>query len=438
MRLALERSGATRWFLLLLLTGLALLALEQFRNGEGGWRISPDAGPRLIVTGVARNYGEALASLNEHLGSATRRAAELDDGWLIHDIAARAWLFRARLTGSYDDYAQAEAAFRRSEGMADPGTGPHMTGAILSFGMHRLGEAERYLDAIGRYAVPPDPGDRAEQRALRGDIAFYRGDYAAARAHYDEADRIAPGTADFRRGIFLSKTGRPDEAERFFDVSERRLASPTRQARGFYELQRGILDLERGRLDEAMAHFRRADRIFPGHWLIEEHMAEVLTLQGKFDEAERRYRDIVRRTGHPEFIDALAGIAEERGDTAAARRFYAQSREIWRQRLRLFPEAAYGHAIDHCLASRDWPCALDLARRNHANRPYGDAKVALAQALLGSGRAEEARTVLEPALASPWRTADLHRTAADIYAALGRTEAAADHDRRARAINPLV
>jgi tetratricopeptide (TPR) repeat protein len=426
----------TRWLFLLLLAGLALLGLERFWAGRN-LPVPESPTPRLVVTGAADNYAEALAGLNLHRDSAVQRAEALNDGWLIHDIAARAWLFRARLTGSYDDFAAAEAAFRRGEAMADPGTGPHMTGAILSFGMHRLGEAERYLGAIERYAVPPDAGDRAEQRAMRGDIAFYRGNYARALTLYDEADRIAPGTADFRRAIFLSKTGRVDDAERYFALSERRLASPTRQVRSFHELQRGILDLERGRLDEAMAHFRRADAIFPGYWLIEEHVAETLALQGRPAEAERLYRDVIRKTGHPEFMDALAGLLSEAGRAAEARQLTQRAWDAWQRRLKLFPEAAYGHAIDHCVDKGDWACALDLARRNHAARPYGGAKTALARALLGNGRAEEARQAIEPVLASPWRTADLHRTAADIYAALGRTADAATQDRLAKSINPL-
>src|SRR3546814_2444924 len=80
-------------------------------------------------------------------------------------------------------------------------------------------------------------------------------------------------------------------------------------------------------------------------------------------------------------------------------------RSEWTRRLRLLPEAAYGHAIDHCLATEKWDCALDLARRNHANRSYGEAKVLLAEALFRSGRLAEAREAIDQVLASPWRTA---------------------------------
>jgi tetratricopeptide (TPR) repeat protein len=232
--------------------------------------------------------------------------------------------------------------------------------------------------------------------------------------------------------------GAPAEAEHFFDRSERELQSPTAQVRAYHELQRGILDLERGRLDDALAHFRRADRVFPGHWLIEEHIAEVATLQGRLDEAEAMYRDIVRRTGHPEFMDALAGIAAERGDAAARDAWSRRAAAVWRQRLAQFPEAAYGHAIDHCLDKGDRACALSLAERNHQARPYGDAKVKLAQALLLNGRLDEARRMIDTALASPWRTADLHKVASDIYAAGGERAEAARQLAAARSINPLV
>ena len=45
--------------------------------------------------------------------------------------------------------------------------------------------------------------------------------------------------------------------------------------------------------------------------------------------------------------------------------------------------------------------------------------VALARALLGSGRIGEARAMIETVLASPWRTTDLHRAASEIYTASG-------------------
>lgn len=422
-----------RWIALTAVAALLILALEWLRSAPAGVGMPEQrpAGP-LRVAGVAKDYQQALDAVNLHLGSATSRAEAANDEWLLHEVAARAWLSRARLTGSFEDYRAAEIEFRRSESMAAPRTGPHMTGAMLSFSMHRLSAATDYLDRIAEYAVPPDAEDLAEARALRGDIAFYRGEYSEAMRLYDEADGIAPGTADFRRAIFHSKTGRPALSEQYIDRAESRLVSPTRQNLSFLELHRGILDLDRRHLADALVHFRRADNIFPGNWLIEEHIAEVAALKGELDTAERLYADIVRRTGHPEFIDALAGIAAQRGDETARKRLVGQAALAWKKRLKLFPEAAYGHAVDHCIGKRDWACALDLAQRDHLARPYGDSKIALARALLGSGRRAQARILIEAVLASPWRSIELHRTAAAIYAAEGMTDAAARQYRLAR------
>lgn len=434
---AAPRSGLLKWVMLALLALAALWAMDRWLNSDPAptartWPDSPYSG-----SAPPSSYPEAMQRADVGIVNAQKAAGAASDQWLMHEILASELLSRAQLSGSYEDYAAAERALADAFKVAVKGSGPHMMQASLDFSMHRLAKAESQLAAIDGYAVPPDPGDRAEIAAMRGDIAFYSGDYQGALVKYDEADALVPGAASFRRAIHAARTGSIDQADAYFAEAERAYRSPTRQTKGYMALQRGILDLDRGRLDDAMAHFKEADQIFPGRWLIEEHIAEVLNLQGKTRESEKLYRDIVRRTGHPEFIDALAGIAEARGDKAAAKRLYDQAWSIWTRRLKLFPQATYGHAIDHCVARRDWPCALQLAQKNHEARPYGEAKIALAAAMLGNGRVAEARAMIETVLASRWRTADLHSIAADIYTASRMTEKAAEQLRLARAINPL-
>lgn len=432
------RLAAMKWWIMAAAVIAMLWVVDRSRNDDAMpaamvWQDSPFSG-----SGPPRSYSEAITRADLAIRNAYTAAQARADQWLMHEILASERLARAQMSGSYDDYAAAQRALEAAFKVAVPGSGPHMMQASLDFSMHRLASAEAQLAAMDRYAVPPDPGDRAEMAAMRGDIAFYRGQYQAALAHYDRADRLVPGAASFRRAIFAARTGDVDAADAYLVEAERAYRSATPQTRSYMELQRGILDLDRGRLNEAMAHFRKADSLFPGRWLIEEHIAEVLNLQGRAGESEALYRAIVRRTGHPEFIDALAGIAEARGDTAEARRLYARSWAIWTKRLEQFPEATYGHAIDHCMAKRDWPCALRLAEANHQARPYGEAKIALARALLGNGRTDAARGMIEQALASRWRTPDMHSAAAAIYQASGMAEKAAEHRRRARAMNPLA
>lgn len=433
-----SRLAAYKWWILALVViaaswAAARLAADNSTPVQYDWQDSPFSG-----SGPPRSHGEAMKKADIAVANARSAATAHADQWLMHEIHAAELLGRAQLSGSYDDYAAAQAALDSAFKVAVKGSGPHLMQASLDFSMHRLARAEAQLAATDAYAVPPDPGDRAEIAAMRGDIAFYRGQYQAALARYDEADALVPGASGFRRAIFAARTGDIDLADRYLVEAERAYRSPTPQTRAYMALQRGILDLDRGRLGAALAHFEQADQLFPGRWLIEEHIAEVLTLQGKTAKAEALYRAIVRRTGHPEFIDALAGIAEARGDKAAAARLYARSSAIWTRRLKQFPEATYGHAIDHCIAKGDWPCALQLAERNHDARPYGEAKIALARALLGNGRVAEARAMIEQVLASRWRTADTHSAAADIYQASGLTDKAAAQRKQARAINPLA
>src|SRR5687768_16374599 len=119
------------WIAIAGAAALLLLALAWLEGGPGPVREPEQQVMRSSRTaGLANNYEQALAAANLHVASAGERAAASDDEWLLHETAARAYLFRARLTGSYSDYFAAERELRRAESMAVPGTGPHMTGAM--------------------------------------------------------------------------------------------------------------------------------------------------------------------------------------------------------------------------------------------------------------------------------------------------------------------
>lgn len=423
------------------LTGAGLVALERLLAPDvpplpAAPAPFPVAGRLAAPTAAARDYAEAKAKADIAVMSADERARAAGDQWLVLEALAVAYMNRGRLTGSFDDYAAAQAALDRAFAVADPATGPHLTQASLDFTMHRLARAEAMLAAIDRYVVPADPGDRAEITLIRGDIAFYRGDYRGALARYAEAQATDPDAGvDFRRAVHAARTGDVDVAKSRFDRAEALAHRLTPQSRANLELQRGVLELERGRYGQALAHFRRADAMFPDWWLIEEHIAEVTALIGDAAEAEQLYLDIVRRTGNPEFMDALAGLARARGDAAAAKAWTRRARPLWERRLAQFPEAAYGHAIAHFAESGDTARALDLARRNATARPYGEAEVELAAALLAAGRAAEAKPIIDRALGSDWRTPALHATASQVYAVLGLIEPAAAQRRLALAAN---
>jgi hypothetical protein len=128
-------------------------------------------------------YPDALARTNAILVGAVGLAEQHRDEWLFQERLANAHIARARLTGSFADYAAADAALRRAFALAPKGAGPHQTQAALDMGLHRLQPASDMLDAIDRYAVPVEAEIRTELAGARGDIAFYRGETLPDVAH---------------------------------------------------------------------------------------------------------------------------------------------------------------------------------------------------------------------------------------------------------------
>ncbi|MCA9691674.1 MAG: hypothetical protein R3A51_18580 [Nannocystaceae bacterium] len=382
------------------------------------------------------SYDEALAQLDSALEYDLRVAERTPKGWITLERAAGRLLERAALTGSFDDYARAEELIDRAFAIGRAGAGPFATRARLNFSLHRLPRVDPDLEAMSR-RISQDNHYKARLAGLRADVAFQRGQYADALAGYEEALALREDfTGIVRLAHYRWKTADFDGALALYAKAEALLEDEPGRTLAWLHLQRGLMCLDRGRYDEAMTHYDASAAALPGYWLVDEHIAEILTLQGKTDEALARYRDIVERTGNPEFMDAIAGILLERGEEREGQLMVARARAAYDAMLARYPEAAYGHALEHFLEFGSQERALTLARENHALRPGADAKILLAQALLGAGEVKEARARIDEALASPIRTADLHRTAAAVARAEGDETGALAQEALARAINP--
>lgn len=440
-RLTLARVGLT--LTLTCLNGLPALA------AGGALRVSPPAlpehDPKLPFVPAPDppvqfpqdgELTDALQELDVAILSALQHASESGRGWQQLASAASLYMRRARLSGSYDDYANAEAALERAFLRAPEHGGPIELRAQLNFSLHRLPRVDEDLAQMER-RILQDNEYKARRVGLAADVAFQRGRYAAAREGFAEAlalDRDISSRS--RMAVYLWKTGSFDQAEQLYDEATASQREDVGTTAAWLHLQRGLMDLERGRYEDALGHYRLAERALPGYWLVEEHIAEILTLLGQTDDALALYHDIIARTNNAEFMDAVAGILRERGDELGARAMIDRARAIYEKQLARYPEAAYGHALEHFLEFGSQERALTLARENHALRPGADAKILLAQALLGAGEVKEARARIDEALASPIRTADLHRTAAAVARAEGDETGALAQEALARAINP--
>lgn len=432
--LGIRSRGVRRAVLLAAVTAILLVLAHWLVPGDA-WR-SLSAPPRPPTKGAPLSYDEAVSRANGLLVGAEDLARTRGGEWMVQDRLANVLIERARLTGSFDDYAAAQQALDRAFATAPAGSGPHMTEAALAFGLHRLAAAEAALNAIDRYAVPAEAEVRAEVAATRCDIAFYRGDYAGALRRC----RGSGGSEDtgdaFRLAVYLGKTGHTDEALTSLDRAQRDMAFPTAQGLANLDLLRGALELQRGAWDRASADFARADKVFPGYWLAEAHRAQMLALAGKRAEAIARFEAIAARAKSPEVMDALAGLYRAQGDFPRSKAWSDRAGAVWQTRLRQIPEAAWGHAIEHELAFGDPARALDLAQRDYAARPYGGSAIALAWAYIANNRPADALRAVDKVAASPWVSADEHIVAAQAHALLGESDAADAEQQKALAINP--
>ncbi len=346
----------------------------------------------------SRPFADTLAALDAELAGLERRIDQRSPQWLLESQLAQGLLQRARLTGDLDDYVDAQAAIDRAFAIAPEGSGPFLARASLNYTLHRLDRVEGDLVRAERAILVSDD-TRAAILRLRAGLLLQRGFAGGAAALYEQAqdlDETSSGHGSL--AMAQLRQGKWTEAEASLDAAEASYHGRSVEPLAWITLHRGIFDLERDRLDEALAHYEDALAIMPGWWLAEEHVAEIHVLQGRGDQAVAMYEDIVARTGLPEFMDAIAGVLEAKGDDDGARTWRLRARSVYERQLALFPEAAAGHALGHYLEAGDSVVrAVALAESNAELRPNAEALALLAEAYEAAGRTADARWALQRA-----------------------------------------
>lgn len=372
-------------------------------------------------------YETELRSLEAAIEDAKRLVERQKDDGLLPIEAGGLFLERARLTGDYEDYERAESQLAVAKARAGKGMYPCLAQARLHYTLHRLKAAGAALDTCASNV------DRSEIAALRADIAFHSGRYAEAEGVYRAlVNQVGLPQHYIRLALYRNKTGSPGEAAALLEAAERRYHGTSATMKSWLKLQRGLIALDRGRFDEALALYRLASEALPGWWLVDEHIAEVQQLGGDAKAAKALYEDVIRRTGSPEFMDALAAIHASEGRADDAKRLRERARPIYEKRLERFPEAAAGHALDHFLGDpASAKKALLLARKNFETRPYGEAAIALARAWMLNGDPKPAVSLLEAHASRGWDTAELHWVLGEALLKAGQRERALGAQSRA-------
>ena len=375
-----------------------------------GWGLAvgrPPA-PRAVEQGqvpgafVKPTFERLLRDNNEAITSGESQTNGPLESALAPLVMVGLYTERARLAGDYADYGRAEDLLARLQPRFGATDGVCLARAKLHYTLHRLAQAKAVLDGC------PGLTRTGDDILLRADIAFYSGRYKDAGIIYRAlVNQLGTPQAYIALALYRAKTGSPGEASAFMEAAEQRYHGGSPLQESWFALQRGLIELDRGAYDRARAMYALADERLPGYWLNDEHMAEATRLKGDTPAAKQLYEKVVKATGAPEYLDALATLAAQSGDAKTAKDMLDRAEAIYTERAKRFPEAIAGHALAHYLSAAPQPAkALALADANYANRPYGDAAIALAKAQLLNARPREAARLLEHELAQGWDTAE--------------------------------
>jgi tetratricopeptide (TPR) repeat protein len=377
------------------------------------------------------DYDRELGRIDEALGG--RPGATLaGPGGLTPTRIAYLRYRRATTTGRLEDVRAAEHAIAAAFDADGPSDDLLLLKANLDFRAHRLDATKAGLARLSRRA------DRVQVRLLATDVALQEGRHDEARASYTAAiERTRTWDGLARLAYLEARTGSPDVADRLYADAQEELTAKEMRAYAWVELQRGLVHLRRGRHDQAMAHYQQARRAYSGDWVVDEHVAELLGAQGKFDEAAALYEQVIARAPRPELQHALGDLYARMGRQDRAVAWYAEALRAYLDSAARGEVHYYQHlAMFYADVREDGAEAVRWARRDVALRPNPATHEVLAWALYRDRRIAEALDAMARALGAGVVDAHLFFHAGMMSLAAGRSEEGMGWLRRAAEVNP--
>ena len=304
--------------------------------------------------------------------------------------------------------------------------------ANIHFKLHRLDEVEKDFEASDDLRQSP-PG-----RALKADLDFQRGRYDAARTEYEkliEEERTWDALA--RLAYLNFKMGDFGEADRLYDEAVDELTAKEMRHYSWVELQRGVVDLTRGDYEKAREHYQNAARAYSGHWMVDEHVAELLAAEGNSEEAVAMYQRVIARVPRPDFQQALGELYLSIGKTAEAKPLLASAESAFLESARQGEVHYYHHLADlYADVLEDGSRAVEWAQKDLELRRNFSTLAAMAWALYRAGEFSKALQLMNEALASGIKDARLFYQAGMIHKAFSPNGKGDRYLQMATAINP--
>ena len=317
--------------------------------------------------------------------------------------------------------------------LANPGDF-YLLKANAAFKLHKLADVASALRAV------PSVYHSDEGRLIRADLDFQHGHYRAAENGYlDALQRERSWGALARLAYFRGKMGDTAAADSLYEEAEGHLTAKEMRAYAWLEVQRGFLDFARGRSVEARLHYRRADTAYPGYWLVDEHIAEVLGSEGNYEEAAEILERVVSTIDRPDLDQAIGELYELAGHSGPALFWNERALTAYLQSAERGEVHYYHHLVDYYTdVTEDGAEAVKWASQDLKLRKNFATQAALAWSLYRAGRFSDAVGWIDRALASGVADALLDFRAGEIYSAVGNEVKARNLRQRALQRNPAV
>jgi tetratricopeptide (TPR) repeat protein len=339
---------------------------------------------------------------------------------------------RASLTGNLDELSVADKTLDHAIQHLGRDGDLYFLKANIHFKVHRLDDVEQDLNASTDLLESP------QGRALRADLDFQQGRYEAARSGYQALIDEERTWDTLARLAYLNfKMGDFEGADRLYDEAVDELTAKEMRHYGWVELQRGVVDLSQGNYEKAREHYQRAERAYSGHWMVQEHVAELLAAEGKTDEAEALYQRVIERVPRPDFQQALGELYLSIGKTAEADEYLRRAESAFLESAQRGEVHYYHHLADlYADVFENGAEAVKWAHKDLELRRNFATLAAMSWALYRTGEFSRALELLNESLASGVKDARLFHQAGIIHKAISPNGKADSYLQMAAAINP--
>lgn len=338
----------------------------------------------------------------------------------------------ASLTGNLDGLSVAEKTLDHAIQHLGRDGDLYFLKANIHFKVHRLDDVEHDLNASTDLLESP------QGRALKADLDFQQGRYEAARSGYQALIDEERTWDTLARLAYLNfKMGDFEGADRLYDEAVDELTAKEMRHYGWVELQRGVVDLSQGNYEKAREHYQRAERAYSGHWMVQEHVAELLAAEGKTSEAEALYQRVIERVPRPDFQQALGEFYLSIGKTAEADDYLRRAESAFLESAQRGEVHYYHHLADlYADVFENGAEAVKWAQKDLELRRNFATLAAMSWALYRTGEFSKALELLNESLASGVKDARLFHQAGIIHKALSPNGKADNYLQMAAAINP--